>query len=91
MGYFPHFKRTSKTKFTDKYQRFLKLLKTYIAPRENLKFFEKKEFRFRKKKIQLRYRYRNWTLVLVPDTETWFLSHTKADTVIASVLALAKT
>ena len=35
--------------------------------------FEKKN-RFRKKKF--RHRYQNWALVLVPDTETWFRSHT---------------
>ena len=27
------------------------------------------------KKNRLRYRYRNWTFVSVPDTETWFPSH----------------
>ena len=35
---------------------------------ENLKFFAKKKFWFRK--------YRNWTLVSVPDTGTWFQLYT---------------
>ena len=37
---------------------------------------EKKEFRFGKKN-RLRYPYRNWTLVSVPDNVTWFRSYTK--------------
>ena len=44
--------------------------------RKNLKKRLKKKFRFRKKKFRLWYRYRNWTLVSVPDTETWFRSYT---------------
>ena len=36
----------------------------------------KNEFRSQKKKIQLQYRYQNWILVSVPDTETEFGSHT---------------
>ena len=31
---------------------------------------------FRNKKFQLQYGYLNWTLVSVPDTQTWFWSHT---------------
>ena len=39
-----------------------------------MKFFEiKKSFGFRKKN---RHRYRNWSLVSVPDNETWFRSYT---------------
>jgi hypothetical protein len=37
------------------------------------KFWKKKSG---EKIFWLRYRYWNWTLVLVPDTETWFWSHT---------------
>ena len=44
---------------------------------ENMKNFEKM-FQFRKKKFLLQYRYRNWTLVSVPDSETWFRLHTRA-------------
>ena len=39
-----------------------------------MKFFEiKKSFGFRKRN---HHRYRNWSLVSVPDTETWFRSYT---------------
>jgi hypothetical protein len=38
-----------------------------------------KKFQFRKEKFRLRNRYRNWTLVSVPNTETKFLSHTISD------------
>ena len=41
---------------------------------KNLKLFEifwKKSFAFGKK-VSIWYRYQNWTLVLVPDTKTWF-------------------
>ena len=46
-----------------------------------MKTFEEKKFRFWKKN---RLRYRKWTLVLVPDTETetWFRSHTNVCNVI---------
>ena len=59
-----------------------KLSKTYIPPRsrktwENVKNFEKKSFGFGKKKFWHQYRYWNWTLVSVPDTETWFQSYTR--------------
>ena len=47
--------------------------------RKHEKSFEKKKFQFRKKKFLLRYRYRNWTLVSVPDTKTWFRSYTKCN------------
>ena len=38
--------------------------------------FLKKKVSVSEKKIRLQYRYRNWTLVSVSDTETWFRSHT---------------
>ena len=48
--------------------------------KKNLKLerkkLKKKNFGFRKKKFRSRYRYRNWTLVSVPDTETSFRFHT---------------
>ena len=51
----------------------MKLIKTYIPQRggKNLK----KSFSFGKKD-RLQNRYRNWTLVSVPNTETEFRSHT---------------
>ena len=35
------------------------------------------------KKNQLKYQYPNWTSVSVPDTETWFQSHTSYSGTIA--------
>ena len=68
------------------------LIKTYNLPRsgkheknlkknlkkfwKNLKKFEKKVPVSVKKKIRLWYQYRNWTLVSVLNTQTWFRSYT---------------
>ena len=40
---------------------------------------DKKKFRFRKKKFRIRYWYRNWTLVLVPNTVNWFRLYTNCE------------
>ena len=57
-----------------------KFLKTYIPlkSRENMRNIEKnmKKKSGSEKKFWLRYRYQNWTLVSVPDTETENMSHT---------------
>ena len=37
-------------------------------------------FWFQKEKFRLRYRYRNWTLVSVPNTEIWFRLYTTSRT-----------
>ena len=81
---FFHHQMTPKTKFVAKYEIFLdfffNLIKIYITPTSG-KTWHKFEFLWifltkkvsvseRKEKFWLRYRYRNWTLVLVPDTET---------------------
>ena len=55
-------------------------MKTYIPQRSGKKWEKiekKKSFGFGKKQFRLQNRYRNWTSVLVPDTETEFWSHTK--------------
>ena len=55
---------------------------------EKMRKIWKKKFRFRKKKIRLRYRYRNWTLVSVPDAETKFRSHTSHSSIIIVIWIL---
>ena len=50
---------------------FLKIwvyFQAYILSKNGKTWFQKKKFR-------LQYKYRNWTLVSVPDTETWFWSY----------------
>ena len=78
MGYFFNHKRDPQTKFAIKYSRFLnyflkicvqfQALKNLYPHKkrktwENWKKFEKKKFRFRKKKIWLGYWYQNWASV----------------------------
>ena len=70
-----------------------KFLKIYIPlgsrnTWKKIENFWKKKFRFRKKKIRLRYRYRNWTLVSVPDAETKFRSHTSHSSIIIVIWIL---
>ena len=45
-----------------------------MGKREKIQFFEK--IKVFEKKFWLRYQCRNWTLLLVPDTETGFRLHT---------------
>ena len=47
---------------------------------------EKKKFWSQKKKFQLWYRYRNWTLVFVSNTKTWFQSYTTPGSCILSTI-----
>ena len=62
------------------FKLFLKFL-VYLPPYKNLYPWTKSEtcknsFGFGKKKIGSGFQYQKWTLVLVPNTETWFRSYT---------------
>ena len=77
-----------KTKFAAKYYIFqnyfrrfrfiFKLINTYIPQRsgKKLNLLKKCLNSLKKRSFGFGYRYQNWTLVSVPDTETWFWSHT---------------
>ena len=50
---------------------YFQIMKSCISPRSGKTWEE-----FEKKNFWLGYQYRNWTLVSVPDTKTWFWSYT---------------
>ena len=78
MGYFFYHKRALNPKFAAKLVYFQAFKNSYPQERSGK---HKKNLELKvsvlEKKILLWYRYRNWTLVKVLDTKTWFRLYTK--------------